>query len=81
MNEAYVLAGVGTVLSVVGFLAVQLLNGIRADISEIKNYLFKIESDLHERVNEIDRRHGTSLTDIDRRVAKVEARCDVVHRG
>lgn len=81
MNEAYVLMGVGTVLSVVGFLVVQLLNGIRSDIAEIKNYLYKIESDLHGRVSEVDRRHSESLIDIDRRVSKVEARCAVVHQG
>jgi hypothetical protein len=81
MNEAYVLMGVGTVISVVGFLVVQLLNGIRSDIVEIKNYLYKIENDLHSRVNEVDRRHSESLIDIDRRVSKVEARCAVVHQG
>lgn len=81
MNEAYVLAGVGIVISVIGFLVVQLLNGIREDIAEIKSYLFKIEGDLHSRVNEVDRRHSESITDIDRRVAKVEARCAVVHQG
>lgn len=81
MNETYVLAAIGVVLSVIGFLSVQLLNGIRADIAEIKSYLFKIEGDLHQRVNEVDRRHSDSISDMDRRVTKVEARCAVVHSG
>lgn len=81
MSEAYVLLGVGATLSIIGFLVVQILNGIRADIAEIKNYLFKIENDLHQRVTEVDRRHSETLVEIERRVSYVEARCAVVHMG
>ena len=52
----------------VGFLIVFVLNGIKGEISEVKTSVKALEVDL---------RGG--MTDLDRRVAKIEARCEVHH--
>lgn len=66
-------------LAVIGFLIVHVLNGIKGEIKDIKGQLSKIESDLHGRVTDIDRRHQDTLVEHDRRISKIEARCDVQH--
>lgn len=66
-------------LAVIGFLIVHVLNGIKGEIKEIKGQLSKIESDLHGRVTDIDRRHQEMIVEHDRRISKIEARCDVQH--
>lgn len=88
MMETYVLFGIGGMLSVIGFLIVRVLNGIESNISEIKTEvrLFRedvneLETDLHERVNLVERRTEDRHVDHEHRLSKVEARCAVVHRG
>ena len=51
-------------LSAVGFLIVYTLNGIKAEIKEVKTSMKELTN---------------QLTDIDRRVVKVEARCSTHH--
>jgi hypothetical protein len=77
MNDAmpFLLLAIGAMLSVIGFLIVFVLNGIKGEISDIKGQLTKIEGDLHARVTEIDRRLTDKHTEIDRRVTTVEAHC------
>ncbi len=78
--EAYILFGIGVLLSVIGFLIVFVLTGIKDEINAIKVQLSKIEGDLHDRVTEIDRRHSDETIAIDRRLSHVETRCAMVHR-
>lgn len=78
--ESYLIFGVGCLLSVIGFLIVFVLNGIKSEIKEIKGQLSKIEGDLHSRITENDRRHQDQYVAIDRRLATVEARCSMVHQ-
>ena len=68
-------------LAIIGFLIVHVLNGIKGEIKEIKSALGKIETDLHKRVTEADRRLSDQYVAIDRRVSVVEARCAGVHGG
>lgn len=79
MPETYVLGLLGLLFSVIGFLIVFVLQGIKGEIRDVNDKLEKIETDLHKRVSDIDRRHQDQLVDIDRRVSKIEARCDVQH--
>lgn len=65
--------------TVIGFLIVFVLNGIKGEIREIKSKLEKIEGDLHTRINETDRRHTDKLVEIERRVATIEGRCKAEH--
>ncbi len=51
-------------LTALGFLAVYVLNGIKAEIKEIKSTIGKLEADM---------RGG--VASLDRRVAVVEAKC------
>lgn len=85
MNENVVIPllilALGTMLSVIGFLIVFVLKGIKGEIRDIKVQLSKIEDDLHKRVSEIDRRHQDVMVEHDRRISKIEARCDVTHGG
>ena len=67
-------------LAVIGFLIVFVLNGIKAEIKEIKGQLGKIEDDLHRRVSVIDQRHQDSKVDFERRLSHVEARCAMEHK-
>jgi hypothetical protein len=78
--EVYVLFGIGVLLSTIGFLIVLVLNGIKSEISEIKGQLTKIETDLHGRVTEIDRRQISQNVDFERRLSHVEAHFAVLHR-
>ena len=65
--------------TVIGFLIVYVLNGIKGEIKEIKGKLDKIEGDLHERINDNDRRHTTMLVDVERRLSTIEGRCKAEH--
>lgn len=78
--ETYILFGIGVMLSVIGFLMVFVLNGIKSEIRDVNDKLEKIETDLHKRVSDVDRRTQEQMVDFERRVAKVEARCSVTHR-
>lgn len=62
-------------LAVIGFLIVFVLNGIKEEIQKTNVKLGKIETDLHTRVSDIDRRHEVKYVELDRRVATVEGRC------
>lgn len=66
-------------LTVIGFLIVFVLNGIKGEIKEIKGQLGKIETDLHRRVTVIDTRHQEVQVDFERRLSHVEARCSIKH--
>lgn len=57
-------------LTIIGFLAVLTLNGIKSEIKEIKTTVKALEGDLRG-----------SLTDLDRRVAHIEGRCKAEHAG
>jgi uncharacterized protein YoxC len=57
---------IGNVLiAVIGFLIVHTLNGIKTEIKDVKESLKELT---------------TQLTDIDKRVVKVETHCQSVHR-
>ena len=79
MTENYTLLLIGVMLSVIGFLIVFVLQGIKGEIRDVNDKLEKIEGDLHKRVSDIDRRHQDQVVDLDRRVSKIEARCEAVH--
>ncbi len=64
-------------MSVIGFLIVFVLNGIKTEIRDIKGQLTKIEGDLHRRMSDVDRRHETQYVDLDRRITSVESKCAV----
>jgi hypothetical protein len=55
--------------TIVGFLVVYTLNGIRSEIREIKEKVERIESDLRDRHE-----------DLAERVAKIEANCLALHK-
>lgn len=55
-------------LTVLGFLAVYVLNGIKSEIKEVKTTIGKIEVDL---------RGGMAA--LDRRVTTIETRCEIKH--
>lgn len=69
----------GVMTTVIGFLIVYVLNGIKGEIKEIKGKLDKIENDLHARINETDRRHTEMIVSIERRVSTLEGRCKAEH--
>jgi len=52
----------------IGFLIVYVLNGIKAEIKDVKNSVRSLEEDL---------RGG--ITQLDRRVTKIEAGCSYMH--
>ncbi len=55
-------------LTVIGFLAVYVLNGIKSEIKEVKVTVKALESDL---------RGG--VTELDRRLTKLETKCAAHH--
>ena len=55
-------------LTVLGFLAVYVLNGIKGEIKEVKTTIGKIEVDL---------RGG--MASLDRRITTIETRCQFKH--
>lgn len=54
--------------TIIGFLIVYVLNGIKAEIKDVKNSVINLEADL---------RGG--ITQLDRRVTKIEAGCNFMH--
>ena len=56
-------------LAIIGFFAVYTLNGIKSEIKEVKTSLQSLETDLRE-----------GVTSLDRRVAVIEARCQIKHQ-
>ena len=59
---------IGVLLSVIGFLAVFVLNGIKKEIGEIKGSLGLLEKDMR-----------AGVTELDRRVTRVELKCENNH--
>lgn len=57
-------------LGALGFLAVYTLMGIRAEIRDLSSTMKKLENDLRGQLSELDRR-----------VTRVESRCDSRHGG
>ena len=94
MTEPYVLFFATILFSSLGGLIALVLNGVKGSINDVRDevrgvknevkdvnlQLERIEGDLHGRVTEVDRRHQDQMVDIDRRVSKVESRCEVMHR-
>lgn len=66
-------------MSVIGFLIVFVLNGIKSEIRDIKAQLSKIESDLNGRITDMDRRREDQYVELERRVSGVEIRCAANH--
>ncbi len=62
-------------MTVIGFLIVYVLNGIKGEIKEVKITVRSLEADLRGRISDLDRRHSG----LDRRVALLEGRCDANH--
>ncbi len=56
--------------TILGFLIVYVLNGIKGEIKEVKGSLQALERDMRE-----------GVAALDRRVAVIEARCSVHHHG
>lgn len=54
--------------TIIGFLIVYVLNGIKTEIKDVKNSVKSLEEDL---------RGG--ITQLDRRVTKIEAGCSYMH--
>jgi len=54
--------------TIIGFLIVYVLNGIKAEIKDVKNSVKSLEEDL---------RGG--ITQLDRRVTKMEVGCSMFH--
>jgi hypothetical protein len=55
-------------LTLIGFFAVYVLNGIRAELKDLKTTVKSLESDL---------RGG--VANLDRRITRIEARCNIKH--
>jgi hypothetical protein len=79
METQYILGFIGILLSVIGFLIVFVLNGIKGEIRDVNMKLEKIESDLHQRVTDVDRRQREQNVEFERRISKIEARCEAKH--
>jgi hypothetical protein len=79
METQYILGFIGILLSVIGFLIVFVLNGIKGEIRDVNTKLEKIESDLHQRVTDVDRRQREQNVEFERRISKIEARCEAKH--
>jgi len=79
MESQYILGFIGILLSVIGFLIVFVLNGIKGEIRDVNMKLEKIESDLHQRVTDVDRRQREQNVEFERRISKIEARCEAKH--
>jgi len=54
--------------TVIGFLIVWVLNGIKGEIKDVKNTVSSLEKDLRD-----------GMANLDRRVTKIEAGCDYMH--
>lgn len=58
-------------LTIIGFFAVYVLNGIKGEIKEVKTTMKSLESDLRGGVTSLERRQS----DLAERVSVIEARC------
>ena len=56
-------------MAIIGFLIIYVLNGIKAELKEVKNAMQGLERDLRE-----------DVTGLDRRITAVESRCHAYHR-
>lgn len=95
MSENAILFFAAILFSALGAMIIMVLNningsidsvrdevrGVKNEVKDVNDKLEKIETDLHKRVSDIDRRHQDQMVEIDRRVSRVEARCEIVHRG
>ena len=54
--------------TVIGFLIVWVLNGIKGEIKDVKTTVSSLEKDLRD-----------GMSNLDRRVTKIEAGCDYMH--
>jgi hypothetical protein len=54
--------------TVIGFLIVWVLNGIKGEIKEVKTSVYSLEKDLRD-----------GMAGLDRRVTHLEAGCDYMH--
>jgi len=54
--------------TVIGFLIVYVLNGIKAEITDVKTSVKNLEVDLRD-----------GITTLDRRVTRLETKCDGTH--
>lgn len=54
--------------AVIGFLIVYVLNGIKGEIKEVKTTVKSLEVDMRD-----------GIAGLDRRVSKIETRCDMHH--
>lgn len=54
--------------TVIGFLIVWVLNGIKGEIKDVKNTVSSLEKDLRD-----------GMANLDRRVTKIEAGCSFIH--
>ncbi len=54
--------------TVIGFLIVWVLNGIKGEIKDVKTTVYSLERDLRD-----------GMSNLDRRVTKIEAGCDYMH--
>ena len=59
---------VGALLSACGFFAVFILNSVKSDLKEIKSHLNLLEKDWRD-----------GVADLDRRVTRVESKCESNH--
>lgn len=66
---------IGVLLTVVGFLIVYILNGIKGEISEVKTTVTNLKDDLHQSVKDVDRR----VDEIKLDVTELKTRCDLRH--
>jgi uncharacterized protein YoxC len=94
MTETYILFFATVLVSSIGALIVLVLNGVKGSINDVRDEvkgvkdevrdvnqkLERIETDLHGRVSEVDRRHQDQMVNIDRRVSKIEAHCSIIHK-
>jgi hypothetical protein len=85
--EVWAVFGLGVVMTVIGWLIVRVLNGIenriteiKTEVSAIRGYIDVIKSDVHGRVTDLERRHEDKHVEFDRRLTKIEARCEIVHK-
>jgi hypothetical protein len=79
MEANHVITLFGLLLSIIGWFIVDVLKGIRAELKAVNQKMDKIETDLHKRVSDIDRRHEERYVSLDRRVSTIEGHCAAVH--
>ncbi len=60
-------------LTIIGFLVVYTLNGIKNEIKDVKVTVGKLETDLRGSLSNLDRRQADDAA----RIAALEARCEL----